>query len=86
MYSNNLDHEYKTGGFLAIYRYKYKIEYNGYYNIKTLEQFGKQYCSGNLIYEGFFYNNYYNGKGTLYKDKKKYMKDILKMENVMDLV
>ena len=44
MYSNNLDHEYKTGGFLAIYRYKYKIEYNGYYNIKTLEEFGKQYC------------------------------------------
>ena len=55
MYSNSLDKEYKTGvGIFGIFKYKYKIEYNGYWNKKTLEQFGKQYCSNNLIYEGFF--------------------------------
>ena len=70
-YSNYLHTEYKELFFTMFSKYKYKIEYNGYYNKNTLENFGKQYCSKSLIYEGFFNNNYYNGKGILYKDKQK---------------
>ena len=76
------NNEYDGRGIL--YRYYYSnndedknIEYNGYFKKGKYEGFGKKYegwYEHNLIYIGFFINNEYNGKGTLYSEdgNKKY--------------
>ena len=67
-------------------KYDNSIIYNGYFKKGKQDNFGKLYRNGNLIYEGFFSEGKYNGKGILYKIILKFMKDILRKENMMELV
>ena len=55
------------------YKDRETIAYEGSYKYGRWDGHGKRFAAdGRLIYEGYFYNDLYHGRGTLYGDNGEY--------------
>ena len=55
------------------YKDRETIAYEGSYKYGRWDGYGKRFAAdGRLIYEGYFYNDLYHGRGTLYGDNGEY--------------